>query len=198
MEAIINEFEDKSQTNNGAIRLMFKMSRYWVPYFFGQALLIGSITVLTLTSFAIDQEAIEERLSVLLSLILSLLFIPTPPIPIVTLLDSYFYTSFSYLMLVAIQISILDNVNYEQIMFYVFILLYIVYHFIFILIAIYKRYREKKKIHMTASQIISNVENVQFELKAYGTIKHRETNRFTLIKNDKLYDSNEKYDHQIV
>eukprot|EP00485_Elphidium_margaritaceum_P002375 CAMPEP_0202689630 /NCGR_PEP_ID=MMETSP1385-20130828/4833_1 /ASSEMBLY_ACC=CAM_ASM_000861 /TAXON_ID=933848 /ORGANISM="Elphidium margaritaceum" /LENGTH=1426 /DNA_ID=CAMNT_0049344779 /DNA_START=82 /DNA_END=4362 /DNA_ORIENTATION=+ len=179
------EFES---ANTMTVRV--KMSRVWRPIVIQYVFTIFCVTFLSMSTLIFEPEENQFKLEISTGLILTLIFIDIPTIPVFTMLHWYFYTSFLFLVLIAAQNAFSDIFPQYYIVFgYIFAGMFICYHLIFMMAAIYNVNKERKKLAMTSSEIRETVEKEALELRSLKSeqkimqeMQHDSDKEFVLTK----------------
>merc|ERR1711879_724891 len=123
LETAVLEFGDtsnalsRSKSSYSMIVLRLKVKRRWKVFFANIVFLMACISVLGLTSFALNEEDLGDRLNLLITLILTAMafgFIVTmslPNVPYLTYLDKYILCQYMFLVLIMGETALLDRGN---------------------------------------------------------------------------------------
>ena len=117
------------------------------------------ISGLTLSSFSVDATDLGERLAIIITLLLtsvayqSNVFSTLPNVPYLTLLDKYIVTSFVFMTMVTIETAMLgtqylDHDEHNNYMFMVTMFLFLMYHLVFLVVAVKRKKFESRKLYM--------------------------------------------------
>eukprot|EP00484_Ammonia_sp_Unknown_P001540 CAMPEP_0197021750 /NCGR_PEP_ID=MMETSP1384-20130603/2685_1 /TAXON_ID=29189 /ORGANISM="Ammonia sp." /LENGTH=538 /DNA_ID=CAMNT_0042449655 /DNA_START=39 /DNA_END=1655 /DNA_ORIENTATION=+ len=173
LENLVTEFgytdplKSKSLRCYSLVSIRIKASRRWRAHV-GMIIVTFCMFSLGLGTFAqsVSPEYLGDRLGFCVTFLLAdvatlqLMFVNLPNIPYWTILDFYIYSSFLYLFSITIW-SCLAGANWPEeeevdyIAFWVFLAIYVILHITYISFSIYYRIREKSKLNMTASELIS-------------------------------------------
>eukprot|EP01084_Bolivina_argentea_P309173 534761_1 len=158
------------EKNQFSIRIKFR--RHWKWVLIQYAFLIFCVTCLSLTTFIFEIDENVSKLEFVSGLILTLVFIELPSMPVFSILHKYFYVSFAFLVLIAVQ-SAISNALEEWIDIFLVIFAggFIIYHIAFIIISIHASWKEHQKVTMSTKEIQKEVEERKAFLTLNSTLK---------------------------
>eukprot|EP01084_Bolivina_argentea_P299305 515909_1 len=83
LESVIVEFKFNHNDTKNKLRIMFKLDRFWYPYLLEYVFLIASVSILSLSTYALEPDAKTDKLATVLGLLLALIFIEIPIVGVV-------------------------------------------------------------------------------------------------------------------
>ena len=163
---MIAEIGTIESSNLTSIKIRLKMKRRFEVYLYNIVFYMATITGLVLTSFGVDDDNLGERLSIIITLLLtavayqSNLSLNLPNVPYLTLLDKYIITCFLFMGIVAIETALLSTelLNFTQhnnIMLIITFGVFLLYHIIFVIKAYKLKKFETKKLYLPSNQMIN-------------------------------------------
>jgi len=168
IEFMMSKPEDsRSKTLYPMIQIRFKMRRHWKPYFWNIIFFMMAIAFLSLTCFALvpDPNFSGDRIGLAITLILTAVafqFIILDQLPFVsylTILHKYVITSFVYIAGIAIE-SAADGYYFhpdhripDDVFFWIFVAVYIIYNAWFLRIVVERRHEETKKLTRNSEEL---------------------------------------------
>eukprot|EP00483_Globobulimina_turgida_P010902 UN10923 len=126
LETAILEFGDadpfasRSKSSYAMIVLRLKVKRRWKVFFFSVLLMMFCISVLALTAFSLNADEMGDRLSLLITLILTavafsfVLFDSLPNVPYLTFIDKYILGSYAFLVGLMIEAALIRMPGFTE------------------------------------------------------------------------------------
>ena len=152
-----NGGSSRSSTTYPTMALNVKLSRRWTPVLIDTGLIIFLVALLSFTVFTVDHNEVSDRLGLSLTLLLTAVLFETnnDSTSYLRFLDKYVLTCYSYLTLLMIENAIAGyyDEEFDNIMFWIMVGIFIIYHIMFIFYGISVRKFERFKLRMSAIEI---------------------------------------------
>eukprot|EP00484_Ammonia_sp_Unknown_P000231 CAMPEP_0197023124 /NCGR_PEP_ID=MMETSP1384-20130603/3912_1 /TAXON_ID=29189 /ORGANISM="Ammonia sp." /LENGTH=549 /DNA_ID=CAMNT_0042451297 /DNA_START=31 /DNA_END=1677 /DNA_ORIENTATION=+ len=173
--------ESRSDTEYFLLTIRFKMRRKYSVYLWNVVLYMFSITLMSLSCFALsNNEIVGERMGLAVTLLLTavafqdVVFEELPNVAYLTLLHKYIITSFCFIAGVSVQtactaIGVIPLFEQEFFdfpgSFSVFVAIFVSYNLYFLIQAGWLRHWESKKLYMDSEELENYVEERKHQFK---------------------------------
>eukprot|EP01083_Nonionella_stella_P179832 639562_1 len=173
LDTAILEFGDaqavtsRSQSSYAMIVLRLKVKRRWKVFFANIVLLMACLSLLALTTFSLDADEMGDRLSLLITLILTavafnyVVFSSLPNVPYLTFMDKYILGSYAFLVALMIESSMIRlswfTEEIDTICMYSAGVILVLYNVGFTLYGMWLRQDEIKKMAYSSDQVEAEV-----------------------------------------
>eukprot|EP01084_Bolivina_argentea_P121339 215016_1 len=152
-----NAGSSRSATTYPMIMINLKCLRRYEHILISTLMVIFLVLLLSFTVFSIDFDDTGTRLGFSLTLMLTAVLFDTQSnsIPYVTFMDRYILSSYAYLSILMVENSLgsVFDSDFDDVMFYVLIGIFILQHVVFIIYAIRVRKYEKCKMYMDSDNL---------------------------------------------
>ena len=172
------------KNNEVVIRLKYRRN-FWI-YLLNFFLIIDFITGLSLVQFSLSGEKKEERLAILITLILTSVAFndQKPKIKQITLLDIFVFINYLFLMMMLIEASFVmdyDGDNgfiddkIDNYLFYIALAIFIGYNILFIIFSFKCHSFEEEKIYQTTNDIRKRIQANDYRMAVNLQQYHHDT-----------------------